>query len=111
LAEEGFTVSPVLARYIDNRKHDLARLPETRAIFYKADGTPYVEGDHFRQLALAETLRRVAMDGADYMYSGAWAARCVEAVQRDGGKMELDDLCSKAELLRSPCLASLVKAR
>lgn len=102
LAEEGFTVSSVLARYIDVRKHDLARLPETRAIFYKDDGTPYAKGDHFRQAALAETLRRIASEGADYMYTGAWAARCVEAVQRDGGKMELDDLAAYQPIWSDP---------
>jgi gamma-glutamyltranspeptidase / glutathione hydrolase len=92
LAEEGFPVSPSLARYIDMRKHDLARLPETRAIFYKRDGSAYVEGEHFRQLALAETLRRIAAQGADHMYAGAWAARCIAAIQADGGKMTLEDL-------------------
>lgn len=102
LAEDGFPVSTALARYIDVRKHDLARLPETRAVFYKDDGTPYVEGDHFRQAALAETLRRVANEGADYMYTGAWAARCVEAVQRDGGKMELDDLAAYQAIWSDP---------
>ena len=92
LADDGFAVSPGLARYIASRERDLARLPETRAIFYKADGSTYKEGDHFRQPALAETLRRIAAEGADYMYSGEWAARCVAAIQADGGKMTMEDL-------------------
>ncbi|MDO9370717.1 MAG: gamma-glutamyltransferase [Sphingopyxis sp.] len=102
LAEDGFAVSAGLARYIDIRKTDLARLPETRSIFFKADGTPYVEGDHFRQTALAETLRHVAREGADYMYKGSWAARCVEAVQRDGGKMTLADLADYRPIWSAP---------
>ncbi|WP_129793956.1 gamma-glutamyltransferase [Sphingosinicella sp. CPCC 101087] len=102
LAEDGFTVPPGLARYIDVRKDDLARLPETRAVFFKADGRPYGEGDKFRQPALAETLRRVASEGADYMYTGAWAARCVEAVQRDGGKMTLEDLAAYQPIWSDP---------
>lgn len=102
LAEEGFTVSSGLARYIDVRKDDLARLPETRAVFFKADGRPYGEGDHFRQPALAETLRHVASEGADYMYTGAWAARCVEAVQRDGGKMTIEDLAAYQPIWSDP---------
>jgi gamma-glutamyltranspeptidase/glutathione hydrolase len=102
LAEDGFTVSASLARYIDIRKDDLTRLPETKAVFYKQDGMPYAEGDHFRQPALAETLRRVAKEGADYMYSGAWAARCVEALQRDGGKMTLDDLAAYQPIWSEP---------
>lgn len=102
LAEEGFSVSASLARYIDIRKDDLARLPETRAIFYKPDGAPYGVGDHFRQPALAETLRRVAAEGADYMYSGEWAARCVAAIQADGGKMTLEDLARYRPIWSEP---------
>ena len=102
LAEDGFAVSAGLARYIDVRKKDLARLPETRSIFFKDDGTPYAEGDHFRQPALAETLRRVASEGADYMYKGAWAARCVEAIQRDGGRMTLQDLADYRPIWSTP---------
>lgn len=92
LADEGFAVSPGLARYMDLRKQDLARLPETRSVFLKQDGSAFKEGEHFRQPALAETLRRVAAEGADYMYTGEWAARCVEAIQADGGRMTLEDL-------------------
>lgn len=102
LAEDGFPVSPTLARYIETRKQDLARLPETRAIFYKPNGTTYAVGDHFRQPALAETLRRVAAEGADYMYRGAWAARCVAAIQADGGKMTLEDLARYRPIWSQP---------
>lgn len=102
LADEGFPVSPALARYIEMRKDDLARLPETRAIFYKPDGTTYGLGDHFRQPALAQTLRRIASDGADYMYTGAWAARAVEAIQADGGKMTLEDLARYQPIWSDP---------
>lgn len=102
LAEQGFPISPTLARYIETRKDDLARLPETRAIFYKPDGTPYVVGDRFRQPALAETLRRVSAEGADYMYTGAWAARCIAAIQADGGKMTLEDLARYRPIWSEP---------
>ncbi|NIJ35650.1 gamma-glutamyltranspeptidase/glutathione hydrolase [Sphingopyxis panaciterrae] len=102
LADDGFIVSPGLARYIDIRKQDLARLPETKAVFFKPDDTPYAEGDHFRQPALAETLRRIAAEGADYMYSGAWAAKCIEAIQADGGRMTLDDLAAYQPVWSDP---------
>ena len=104
LAEDGFEMSAGLARYIDIRKQDLARLPETRSIFFKDDGTPYVEGDHFRQQALAETLRSIANEGADYMYTGAWAARCIEAVQHDGGRMTLEDLAAYQPIWSEPAV-------
>lgn len=102
LAEDGFPLTASLARYIDTRKQDLARLPETRSIFFKSDGTPYAEGDHFCQPALAETLRRIAAEGADYMYKGEWAGRCIEAIQRDGGRMARDDLASYWPIWSTP---------
>ncbi|WP_447764465.1 gamma-glutamyltransferase [Sphingopyxis panaciterrae] len=102
LAEDGFVVSPGLARYIDIRKQDLARLPETKAVFFKPDDTPYVEGDHFRQPALAETLHHIAAEGADYMYTGAWAAKCIEAIQADGGRMTMGDLAAYQPVWSAP---------
>ena len=104
LAESGFCVSSGLARYINIRKAELTRLPETCAVFFKPDGEPYGEGDHFCQPALAETLRNVARNGADYMYCGAWAARCVSAVQADGGRMTADDLSSYRPMWSDPVL-------
>jgi gamma-glutamyltranspeptidase/glutathione hydrolase len=93
-AAEGFTLPSSTAKWFEMRAKDLQRLPETRATLLKADGSPYVAGDLFRQPALARTLRAVAAEGADYMYRGAWAQRAVAAVQADGGKMTLEDLAA-----------------
>lgn len=92
LAEEGFVVDPFLAQMIANRQVVLSRLPETRAVFERSDGGLYAAGDVFRQPRLAESLRRVAAEGAAYMYAGAWAERAVAAVRSEGGRMTLDDL-------------------
>ena len=92
LAEDGFPVGPKLAVTFGFRPDDLKRLPETRETLLKTDGSPYVEGDIFRQPRLAQTLRAVAQQGAGYMYGGPWGRRLVAAVQADGGKMTLDDL-------------------
>jgi gamma-glutamyltranspeptidase/glutathione hydrolase len=91
-AEAGIPVTPRLARWIDHRKEILSRLPESKAVIANEDGDIYAEGDLFRQPALAETLRTVAREGADYMYRGAWAESFVEAVGGDGGKMTMEDL-------------------
>jgi len=92
VAEHGMPVTKALAAQFMMRAPDLARLPATRANLLKPDGSPYREGETFRQPALARTLRAVASQGADYMYRGLWARRLVAAVQADGGKMTLDDL-------------------
>jgi gamma-glutamyltranspeptidase/glutathione hydrolase len=92
LAEDGFEVDPLLAWFIQYRRDVLGRLPATKRVFTKADGTFYGRGDRFRQTELAATLRRVAERGAQDMYTGDWAHQFVEAVRREGGKLTLGDL-------------------
>lgn len=91
-AENGFEIDPFHARLIKLRQKVLSRLPETKTIFTKPDGGWISKGDVFRQPALAATLRKIADRGAEYMYSGEWGAKLVDAVRRDGGKMTMDDL-------------------
>src|SRR5215510_12141290 len=92
LAEKGFVVDPVLSAWINMRKDVLSRLPETKRVFAKQDGEFYKAGDHFKQPQLAETLRKIAAQGTDYIYQGEWAKKFVAAVQSEGGKMTLADL-------------------
>jgi len=92
LAEKGFVVDPVLGGWINMRKDVLSRLPETKRVFTKQDGEFYKPGDLFKQPQLAETLRKIAAQGTDYIYQGEWAKRIVAAVQSEGGKMTLADL-------------------
>src|SRR5215510_1927980 len=92
LAEKGLVVDRALNRTINYRKDVLSRLPETKRIFTKQDGEIYKPGDLFKQPQLAETLRKVAAQGTDYIYQGEWAKRIVAAVQSEGGKMTLADL-------------------
>jgi len=91
-AEAGFEISPYFAQFIEPREDVLTRLPASRDIFTKADGSLVGEGDHLRQPALAETLRRIAAEGADYFYSGPWAEHFVAAVNAEGGKVSMADL-------------------
>ncbi|MGH7268905.1 MAG: gamma-glutamyltransferase, partial [Polyangiaceae bacterium] len=92
LAEDGFEIDPLLATYIALRKNVLERLPETRRIFTKPDGSLYGQGDMFRQPDLAKTLKSVATKGPQYLAAGDWGRQFVEAVQRDGGVITVEDL-------------------
>ncbi len=107
IAEEGMPISKKMAGYLEARGDDLARLPETRATFFKADGSPYVEGDVLRQTALAATLRAIAEQGTDYMYRGPWAERAVAAIRAEGGKMTLKDLAGYEVIWDEPLVAEL----
>lgn len=94
VAEEGFVLPESLARMVSRNQEVLGRRPETRAVFTRPGGGWIQEGDVFRQPALAETLRRLATEGASYMYQGPWARKLVEAVREDGGHLTLEDLAS-----------------
>src|SRR5215475_2328899 len=92
LADKGFVVDPALNFWINTRKDVLTRLPETKRVFTKQDGEFYKAGELFKQPQLAETLRKIAAQGTDYIYQGEWAKKFVAAVQSEGGKMTLADL-------------------
>jgi gamma-glutamyltranspeptidase/glutathione hydrolase len=107
IAEQGMPVTRHLAEQIAFRGEDLSRLPETKAIFTKADGSLYQEGDVFRQAALAATLHAVAEQGTDYIYKGPWADKLVAAVQADGGKMTLKDLSDYEVIWAEPLVGEI----
>ncbi|EAQ38375.1 gamma-glutamyltranspeptidase [Dokdonia sp. MED134] len=92
IAENGFEWNQGLQKQFKYRQEILSRLPETKAVFTKNDGTYYNVGDTFIQPELAKTLKKVANQGSSYMYTGAWAQKFVEIVQAEGGKITLDDL-------------------
>ncbi len=86
LAEEGIIVDGIFARGMAQRAPFILRTPEGREIFLKEDGTPYVEGDRFKQPQLAKTLKGLATHGWRYLYEGPWAQKWVELVNREGGQ-------------------------
>lgn len=100
-AEDGFEYQEGNAAQYAYREQVLSRLPETKAVFTKADGSPYQAGDMFTQPALARTLRMVAEQGTDYMYRGPWAEKLVELVGDIGGRMTVEDLAGY-EVIWSP---------
>lgn len=102
LAKNGFTLNERTADFFKRRDVQIRRLPETKATLVKPDGSGYVAGDLFKQPALAATLDSIATRGVDYMYKGAWAAKAVAAVQKDGGKMTMEDLANYEVMWSEP---------
>jgi len=105
-AEKGFYLDGALSWYIDSQKSGLTRLPETKRLFTKENGELHKAGDLFKQPQLAETLRRVAAKGADYVYQGEWAKKFVAAAQSEGGKMTLADLKAYRAIWSEPLQTS-----
>ena len=106
LADKGEVVSPVMEWWINSKKSVLSRYPETKRIFTRPDGKFLARGDLFRQAELAETLRKVAAQGAFYMYTGEWAQKFVTVVQRAGGKLGMEDLKRYRAIWEEPLKAS-----
>jgi gamma-glutamyltranspeptidase/glutathione hydrolase len=94
MAEKGVRVNALLGAQLKGMEDVLKRREEGRRIFTREGGAFFAEGDQFRQRELAETLRQVAENGSAFMYEGPWAAKFVSAVQREGGRLTLDDLKS-----------------
>jgi gamma-glutamyltranspeptidase/glutathione hydrolase len=102
LAENGFEIDPFMAKIIAAKAEVLTRTPEGRAIFTKENGEVYGEGDLFRQLQLAATLRRASVEGASYMYTGGWGGRFVELVRREGGRISPRDMAAYRAVWEEP---------
>ena len=108
LAESGFSVSPRLHKLVAGDKY-LKTFPATAAYFYDESGAARPVGYRLRNAALAETLRRVATDGAEAFYGGPVAAAIVAAVRGaapNPGEMSLADLAGYQAKARAPVCAS-----
>ena len=94
-AEQGFIVSPRLARMIHSRAPQAAQ-PDARAHFSKSDGTLLNAGDRLVNKQYAAFLRRLAADGPNALYAGSTAARIVQRTRAAplGGSMTLADLAN-----------------
>jgi gamma-glutamyltranspeptidase/glutathione hydrolase len=73
LADKGFTVSPRLADYLKNGGFPQIDTPDVHAYFKRPDGQWLQAGDTLRNPAYAETLRRIATQGAHALYGGSLA--------------------------------------
>ncbi|WP_394224023.1 gamma-glutamyltransferase [Alteromonas gracilis] len=104
-AEEGFKVSPRLAKLVALDYHPgLKTFPASSTYFFPA-GLPLKEGTVKKNRKLAKTLKGIAEKGSDYLLKGEVAEKIVEAVNSaeiNPGKMTLEDLASYEPLKREP---------
>lgn len=96
LAEDGFTVSPVLHNWLVQFESAWADFPDARAIYY-VDGKPAPAGTIIKNRAYAAFLRELAAKGPDHFYRGNNAARITSAVanaRRNKAVITASDLAS-----------------
>ena len=96
LADQGFVVSVRLHALLDGFKR-FARAEDFRRYFYDDSGEPLPSGTKLKNPAYAATLRLLAANGAEPMYSGELAAAIVRTVRENNvraGRLTLDDMKS-----------------
>ena len=117
LAEQGFTVSPVLAELFLLQRSHLEPWKGTREIFFKhvngkqtcalSDCPPeairtYRSGEVLIQQDLARTLRTIAASGAKGFYTGEIAQQIVTELRGADQPMSLKDLATYQTVVRKP---------
>ena len=100
-AADGFAASEYLVRLITVSREAVARFPETAAVFLPGGRIPEV-GETIVRADYERTLRQIAAEGPETMYSGALARAIVEDMARNGGLISLDDLAAYEVRERTP---------
>lgn len=98
---EGIVVHERLASSLRSYEGRLRTFPATAAVFLPGGRAPRV-GDRLVQRDLAETLRRVAQNGADGFYRGRTAELVEAEMRRGGGIMTREDLARYEAKWREP---------
>ncbi|MFO1108772.1 MAG: gamma-glutamyltransferase [Bradyrhizobium sp.] len=74
----------------------VTRLPATRKIYVKGDGSVHAIGDILRNPDMARTLRRIAADGVADFYQGRIAGDILADMKANGGLLTERDLAACA---------------
>lgn len=106
LAQEGFVVTPRFSLGLKTGEKRLKKWESSRKIFFKEDGGYYEPGERFVQKELAETLKRIAENGAGEFYEGRTAELLVAEMKRHGGLISLADMKNYAPVIRAPVKGS-----
>jgi len=91
-ADEGFIISERFEIKLRGAYTRLKKWPAGYEIFTRPGGGPWRAGDRLVQKDLANSLRLLARDGADAIYTGEVGRRMVDYVQSIGGIITMDDM-------------------
>ncbi len=108
LATNGFTVSPRLAKLVDNDQKFLQRSPAAKAYFFNQDGSPIKAGQQLKNPDYAKTLQAISEQGAVAFYQGKIAQDIVNTVRNETsnpGVLNLIDFTAYQVKEREPVCA------
>jgi gamma-glutamyltranspeptidase / glutathione hydrolase len=101
LAENGYPVAEVVARYWEESE-DLLRKNGAAARIFLPGGRAPGAGELFYQVDLAATISAVAEGGADAFYNGEIAASIARSAQEAGGYLSEEDLAAHESTFVEP---------
>lgn len=106
LAEQGFSVSPRMAKSIEQNLETLKRYPVTAAYFLP-NGVPLKSGSLLKNPAFASSVRTLAREGAAPFYNGSHAQSIVNAVKNNdnAGLLTMADMKNYRLIEREPVCA------
>jgi gamma-glutamyltranspeptidase/glutathione hydrolase len=102
LAEKGFRVDPSLHDSLAGARRRMEACPESMAIFFKPDGSPWETGEYLVQKDLARSLKEIAKRGPDAFYRGSIAEKIASDMAAHGGLINREDLASYHPVFRKP---------
>ena len=103
LAEEGFEMSPALARGLNNQLAGaMGRFPASVAAYGKPGGGTWAGGDRIVLTDLGKSLRAIATEGPDAFYKGWIADRIAADMAANGGLISKEDLAAYEAKERAP---------
>ncbi|RPH28855.1 gamma-glutamyltransferase [Buttiauxella warmboldiae] len=103
LAQDGFSVNDALAEDLAVYGAEvLPNHPNSKAIFWKADGKPLQKGDKLVQADLAKSLELIAENGPDAFYKGSIAEQIADEMAKNGGLISKADLANYKAVERAP---------
>ena len=101
LAEQGFTLSPALARSLNSELPRMSKYPASVSAYGKPAGGHWEAGDRLVLTDLGRTLRAIATDGADAFYKGWIADRIAADMKTNGGLITKEDLAAYEARIRT----------
>ena len=81
LARDGLVVYPYLANALKDEQGEIRKFSDTRKIFLKPDGRPFVEGEKIYQPELAGSLQLISEKRSDGFYKGKIAQAITRATR------------------------------
>ncbi|CAG9219647.1 Gamma-glutamyltranspeptidase [Paraburkholderia caribensis] len=100
-ADDGFGVTFSYKRFAERNAHKLREDRSSKEIYLRSGDAPAV-GSYVRQDKLAETLRAIAVDGAESFYRGELSRRIVSDFKNAGVPISAADLGAYEPQIQSP---------